>query len=167
VKVQDLFTMDGVPTQVTSTIIACVTPFVMFFKDNSLFALMGLLLLDFMTGLHKAKVLNRVASTRLADAFDRLFYYILVYGILHLLALTLPTIPGLEFISVLPESAVMAGFMLKETLSVFENVLATRKALGQESPLLQSLVTRIGMDLERIDKEIANGAPNPPAGPNK
>lgn len=125
-----------------------------FFNAQMLAALLGFLVVDLFTGLWKAKTLNKVASSRFADAIDRGVFYLVVYGVLHVLTLVLP----LGQFAAIPESLVMTGYVFKEALSILENLKAIQVAKGETTPLIDGLIQRLGMDMDKITGEVANTA---------
>jgi toxin secretion/phage lysis holin len=121
-----------------------------FFQTQLLAALMAFLLIDLMTGLWKAKLLKKTASNRLGNAIDRMVFYIIVYSVLHGLTLVVP----LGALASLPETFVMTGYVLKEALSILENLKVIQFIKGESTPIIDALITRLGMDIDRIVKEI-------------
>ncbi len=121
-----------------------------FFQAQLLAALMAFLLVDLLTGLWKAKLLKKTASNRFGNAIDRMVFYVIVYSVLHGLTLVVP----LGTLASLPETFVMTGYVLKEALSILENLKVVQLVKGESTPLIDALITRLGMDIDRIVKEI-------------
>jgi phage-related holin len=131
-----------------------LTPVFSFFNVNILLGLMAFLFIDLATGLYKAKLLNKLASTRFGKALDRAIYYLFVYVILHILTLVLPFGSFSSFF----ETAILTGYLIKEALSILENLRVIRKVQGHETAFIDALIQRLGMDLDRITHEIESGA---------
>jgi toxin secretion/phage lysis holin len=131
-----------------------LTPVFSFFNVNILLGLMTFLLVDLMTGLYKAKLLRKLASAKFGKALDRALYYLFVYVILHVLTLVLPFGSFSSFF----ETAILTGYLLKEALSVLENLRVIRKIQGHETNFIDALILRLGMDLDKITQEIESGA---------
>jgi toxin secretion/phage lysis holin len=129
-----------------------LAPLFSFFDVNLLLGLMAFLFIDFGTGIYKAKLLKKLASTRFGHALDRAVYYLVVYAVLHTLTLVLPFGPMSAFF----ETAVLTGYVLKEALSILENLRVIRTLRGQETVFIDALVDRLGMDLERLTRELQN-----------
>lgn len=130
-----------------------LTPVFSFFNVNILAGLMAFLFIDLATGLYKAKLLNRLASSRFGKALDRAIYYLCVYVILHILTLVLPFGSFSSFF----ETAILTGYLLKEALSILENLRVIRKVQGHETAFIDALIARLGMDIDRITQEIESG----------
>lgn len=122
-----------------------------FFQAQLLGALMVFLAADFLTGIWKARVLKKVVSRKFGVALDRMVFYIIVYSVLHGLTLVVP----LGIFATLPETFVMTGYVLKEALSVLENMKVIQFVKGEKTPLIDALIKRMGMDIDRIITEIA------------
>lgn len=127
-----------------------LTPLFSFFDVNLLLGLMAFLFIDLGTGLYKAKLLKRLASTRFGHALDRAVYYLVVYAVLHTLTLVLP----FGTLSSFFENAVLTGYLLKEALSILENLRVIRAVRGQETAFIDALIERLGMDIDRLMKEL-------------
>jgi len=130
-----------------------LAPVFNFFNVNILLGLMVFLLVDLLTGLYKAKLLKKLASAKFGKALDRALYYLFVYVILHILTLVLPFGSFSSFF----ETAILTGYLLKEALSVLENLRVIRKVQGHETAFIDAVIQRLGMDLERITQEIESG----------
>lgn len=130
-----------------------VTPVFSFFNVNILGGLMAFLFIDLITGLYKAKLLRKLASSRFGKALDRAIYYLCVYVILHILTLVLPFGSFSSFF----ETAILTGYLMKEALSILENLRVIRKAQGHETVFIDALIGRLGMDLEKIVIELESG----------
>lgn len=127
-----------------------LSPLFSFFDVNLLLGLMAFLFVDLGTGIYKARLLNKLASTRFGHALDRAVYYLVVYVVLHTLTLILP----FGKLSGFFETAVLTGYVIKEALSILENLRVIRAARGQETVFIDALVKRLGMDLERLTREL-------------
>lgn len=130
-----------------------VAPVFSFFNVNILAGLMAFLFIDLFTGLYKAKLLSKLASARFGKALDRAIYYLCVYVILHVLTLVLPFGSFSSFF----ETAILTGYLMKEALSILENLRVIRKAQGNETVFIDALIGRLGMDLDKIVAEIESG----------
>lgn len=130
-----------------------LTPVFSFFNVNILLGLMVFLLVDLLTGLYKAKLLRKLASAKFGKALDRALYYLFVYVILHILTLVLPFGSFSSFF----ETAILTGYLLKEALSILENLRVIRKVQGHETVFIDAIIQRLGMDLERITQEVESG----------
>lgn len=127
-----------------------LAPLFAFFDVNLLLGLMAFLFIDFFSGLYKAQLLRKLASTRFGHALDRAVYYLVVYAVLHTLTLVLP----FGAVSGFFETAVLTGYVMKEALSILENLRVIRAARGQETVFIDALVQRLGMDLDRLTREL-------------
>lgn len=130
-----------------------LTPVFSFFNVNILAGLMVFLLVDLLTGLYKAKLIRKLASAKFGKALDRAIYYLFVYVILHILTLVLPFGSFSSFF----ETAILTGYLLKEALSILENLRVIRKSQGHETVFIDAIIHRLGMDLDRITQEIESG----------
>jgi toxin secretion/phage lysis holin len=130
-----------------------LTPVFSFFNVNILLGLMTFLLVDLLTGLYKAKLLRKLASAKFGKALDRALYYLFVYVVLHVLTLVLPFGSFSSFF----ETAILTGYLLKEALSILENLRVIRKVQGHETNFIDALILRLGMDLDKITQEIESG----------
>lgn len=130
-----------------------LTPVFNFFNVNILLGLMLFLLVDLLTGLYKAKLLRKLASAKFGKALDRAIYYLFIYVILHVLTLVLPFGSFSSFF----ETAILTGYLLKEALSVLENLRVIRKMQGHETIFIDAIIMRLGMDIDRITQEIESG----------
>lgn len=130
-----------------------LTPVFSFFNVNILAGLMAFLFIDLFTGLYKAKLLNKLASARFGKALDRAIYYLCVYVILHVLTLVLPFGSFSSFF----ETAILTGYLMKEALSVLENLRVIRKTQGNETVFIDAIIGRLGMDIDKIVAEIESG----------
>lgn len=124
------------------------TPLATFFSSPVLLGLAFMLLMDFTSGIYKAKLLRRVCSTRFGDVFNRAVYYLVVFSTLHLLS-TFSVSPYQSAISCF-EGFVLSGYLFKEAISVLENLKAIQVAKGIADPILDGVIGRIGLDLDRI-----------------
>lgn len=122
-----------------------------FFQTALLGALLVFLVADLLTGLWKARVLKKMASRRFGDAIDRMVFYVIIYSVLHGLTLVVP----LGVFAAVPETFVMTGYVLKEALSILENMKIIQFVKGENTPLIDALIKRLGMDIDRIIKEIS------------
>lgn len=156
---QDSFnSLKRIPPEVYTFVALVAGPLVGFFSEKALLLLLAFLIVDLLTGMWKARTLKKLNSHRLRDAFDRAFYYLLLYALLHSITLYGPALQGTAFLNAVPEVLILTGFILREALSILENLATIRKAQKKESPLLDSLITRLGMDQERIMRELATGS---------
>lgn len=126
-----------------------IGPFFAFFKVEILMALLTLVVLDFLTGLVKARIANKITSRKFADALDRICFYLIIYTILHLITVALP----IGAISSIPEYIVLTGYLLKEALSNLENIRNIQALRGKNTELLDKLILKIGLDLEKLIQE--------------
>lgn len=138
---------------------ALMAPVVGFFAVPVLVGLMTLLSFDFVTGLAKAMLLGKVSSARFGDTFTRAFYYLVVFTILHVMTLTTPQ-PYSMLVSLF-EGFVMTGYLLKESISVLENLKAIQLARGVHDPVLDLLIHKLGIDTERIFNDFKHSALDP------
>lgn len=121
-----------------------------FFNVQVFTALMIMLAIDIASGLWKAKVLGKLNSRFFGNSFNRMAYYSIIYVVMHILTLSIP----LGVFSSVPEAIVMTGYLMKEALSVLENVKAIQVAQGYETPFIDQLIKRLGMDIDKIANEI-------------
>lgn len=135
----------------TSAAKAVLFPVVAFFSVPVFVGLIVLAVVDFVTGIYKAMLLKRVASNRFGIAFERLVGYTVVFATLHVLTLVAPV--PFNLFTQLVEGFVMTGMLLKEAISILENTKAIQKARGLESPMLDLLIDKLGLDLDRILKD--------------
>lgn len=134
-------------------LVVLLTPVFSFFNVNILAGLMVFLLVDLLTGLYKAKLIRKLASAKFGKALDRAIYYLFVYVILHILTLVLPFGSFSSFF----ETAILTGYLLKEALSILENLRVIRRMQGNETVFIDAIIRRLGMDLDRITQEIESG----------
>jgi len=140
----------SLPAEVAKYLIPIAAASLSFFQVQIFYALIAILILDIVTGLWKAKVLNKVASKSFGNGFNRMVYYIIIYTVMHILTISLPLGP----FSVVFESLVMTGYLLKEALSVLENIKAMQTVQGQDTPIIDKIIKRLGMNLDKILTEI-------------
>jgi phage-related holin len=117
-----------------------------FFSAPVLVYLLLFVLIDFITGIWKAWLIKRIASNRFGDVFTRAVMYGIIFVLLHGIALSFPPVAFLE-------SIVMVGYMIKEALSVLENLKAIQLMTGK-GPDLDFAMEKLGIDTRRIMDEI-------------
>lgn len=133
------------------SVVVASSPLLAFFNAPILGALLLFVFIDLLTGLWKAMLLKKVRSRIFGKALDRFLVYIVAYAVLHVMTLVLPVGP---FLAALPEYIVLTGYALKESLSVLENLKAILMARGQHSPVLDAVISRLGLDLEHIVAQV-------------
>lgn len=131
-------------------------PVMAFFNVPLLWALLAFVVVDLATGLYKAMLQSKVRSRIFGKALDRLVVYLVAYVVLHTMTLVLPV--G-SFLSVLPEYLVLTGYLLKESLSILENLKSILSLKGQSSPILDALIARLGVDLDHIVTKVEKADP--------
>ena len=139
----------GVPAVVKAAA-AAMTPVVTFFGVPLLWVLLGFLTLDWLTGLRKAAIQNKIASYRLGAAVDRAVYYLVIYGVVHAITVFVP----LGIYAGMPEGLILAIYSMKEAVSVLENLRAIQALNGQETEILDRIIKRMGLDLDRMQGEV-------------
>lgn len=120
-----------------------LSPVVAFFNVQAFILLMLLLVVDFVTGIYKAKLLKKVCSSRFGELFDRAFAYTVIFICLHAFVLVFPMVQYIEVMTI-------GGYMAKELLSILENLQAIEIYKGKRSPMLDKLIERLGLDMDRI-----------------
>lgn len=160
---------------------AALGPFLGFFGVPIFGVLMLILVVDFFTGLWKARVTKTMQSKRFGELLNRAFLYIVIFTITHALVGTVPTHVAsiaqmMQAGLVYTEYALFFGYCLKEMLSVFENLKAIQVATGRkENAIIEAAITLFGIDLEKALKDIAfkqfksaeEVTPSPVITPNK
>lgn len=130
---------------------ALAGPVLAFFNVPTFYMLMLILLVDFLTGIYKAKVLGRLQSSSLATAFERAFNYTVIFCVLHALTIMAGAM-------IVVEQTILVGFALREALSVIENVKCVEIYRGRENKVLDKLVQLIGLNLDKVLGEAKSGA---------
>lgn len=133
---------------------AFMAPVLLFFSVPALMTLGCMLVLDFVTGMTKARLLKKVSSARLGDLFHRAVYYFGVFLVLHLLTVSTPQ--PFNLVIGLFEGFVMSGYLFKEAISVLENMKAIQMVRGVSDPILDLLIDKLGIDSKRILKDFEN-----------
>jgi toxin secretion/phage lysis holin len=124
-------------------------PLLAFFQAPVLMYLLLFVVIDFATGIWKAWLIKKIASSRFGDVFSRGVVYIIIYFILQGLGTVLPAISFFE-------SIVMVGYMTKEALSILENLRAIQMVTGK-GPDISFIIDKLGIDLKRIVTEVETG----------
>lgn len=125
-----------------------ITPVAAFFAVPVFMGLGLMLLVDLLTGFYKARVLQKVCSTRFGDIFNRALYYLAVFIVLHLMKLTIPD--PYSYAIMLFNGFILSGYLLKEAISVLENLKAIQLSKGIEDPILDALIHKFGIDIDHI-----------------
>lgn len=124
-------------------------PVLAFLQAPVLMYLLLFVVIDFATGIWKAWLLKKIASSRFGDVFSRGVVYVIIYFILQGLGTVLPAISFFE-------SIVMVGYMTKEALSILENLRAIQMVTGK-GPDISFIIDKLGIDLKRIVTEVETG----------
>lgn len=114
-----------------------------FFSSNVLFALMFMLALDWISGLTKAYLSQTICSREVGVSLEKAIKYIVVFTVLRTLSIVMTGFNFLEYV-------MMAGLLLKESLSVIENIKAIEIIRGTNNPITDKLIKILGMDLDKI-----------------
>ncbi len=122
-----------------------------FFGVPVFYAIGVVLLMDFITGLYKAKVTKKMKSGKFSVAIERAVFYFLLYIPLHSFSLI-----GGGFLDLL-DDGILGMFLCRELLSIVENLKVISVAKGRPSPILDKIIDYIGMDLPVLLEEALPG----------
>ena len=134
--------------QIVIPLASLSAPLATFFAVPVFFAVLGLLVLDLVTGLTKAHMAKKVCSQNFGLLFERMALYIVIFIVLH--GLTAFTPAPFNMGSQLIENFVMTGLLLKEALSNLENLKAIAALRGWDVPVLDTVINKLGLDLDHI-----------------
>lgn len=127
-------------------------PILAFFNVPAFYMLLLILLLDFITGIYKSRVLSQVESSKFSASFERAFNYTLIFIVLHSLGMISTPL-------VLVEQIIMAGLALKEAISIIENIKCIELYRGRDNKVLDKLVQVLGLNLDKMLAEVAKASP--------
>lgn len=134
-------------------------PVIAFFQVQLLGALLAFVVIDFFTGLWKAKLAAKISSHRFGDAIDRICFYLVIFALVHTLTLVIP----IGMVAAIPETVIITGYLLKEALSIVENIRSIQVLRGKDTRIIDALVKRLGMDLDKLMGEVEHVKPSLPA----
>jgi phage-related holin len=123
-------------------------PLLAFFNVPAFYMLLLILLLDFVTGIYKSKVLSQIESTKFAASFERAFNYTLVFIVLHSLGMISSPL-------ILVEQVIMAGLALRESISIIENIKCVEIFRGRQNKVLDKVVEVLGLNLDKMLDEVS------------
>ena len=125
-----------------------LTPLVMGLKLPILGCLFLLLFLDFITGIYKAKVLQKVTSAKFGRAFERAGLYTVIFL----------AVKALTYISPIPflEAAVLGGLALKELISIMENIKVVQISRGYDNTIIDKIIKFLGINLDKLLSEASD-----------
>jgi phage-related holin len=130
---------------------ALASPLLAFFNVPALHMLFLILVVDFITGLYKARALKRLTSNKFSGALERAFGYAMIFTVMHALTVISP----LLFVV---EQAILAGCALREAISVVENIKTVELYKGRENKVLDKLVELLGLNLDKLLADADKGA---------
>ena len=128
-------------------------PILAFFSVPSFYLLMLILVVDMITGIYKARVLGILTSSKFSTSFERAFGYVMIFIVLHALTIISPAL-------IIIEHVILAGFAIREAISVVENVRTVELFRGRSSPVMDKLVKLLGLNLDKLLKEAEQGLTN-------
>lgn len=125
-----------------------LSPLVMGLKLPILGCLFFLLFLDFITGIYKAKVLQKVTSAKFGRVFERAGLYTAIFL----------AVKALTYISPIPflEAAVLGGLALKELISIMENIKVVQIARGYDNTVVDKIINFLGINLDKLLSEASD-----------
>lgn len=138
---------------------AILGPLINFVSVQAYVTLLALVIIDWLTGAYKARELNRLGSNKLSIAGKRVFEYVMIFAAMHLVSKGTPELLKGMTLGSLAESFMVTCFMMRELLSILENVATVWKARGKENKFLTALIKVLGANEERLLKEIENRGP--------
>lgn len=125
-----------------------ITPIIVNLKLPVLGCLFFLMLLDFLTGIYKAKVLQKITSSKFGRVFERAGLYTVVYL----------AIKALMFISPIPflDIAILGGLALKELISIMENIKVVQIARGYDNTVIDKIINFLGINIDKLLSEASD-----------
>ena len=115
-----------------------------FFNVPAFYALLGILFLDWLSGVNRARVKKDLCSSKLGIAFEKAFHYTVLFTGMHCVSLFVMP----QFLLV--EQAILIGLALKELLSIVENIKAVQIMRGQNNKVIDKLIEILGLDVDKI-----------------
>lgn len=132
-----------------------IGPLLSFFGVPIFGLLLFILLVDFLTGIWKAKVSKTLNSNKFGDLLNRTVIYIILFSVIHpLVALAPLSAPiykdAIHLTLSSTEYGLFFGYCMKELLSVFENLKAIQVFKGmKENFIIEMAMEKFGIDLEK------------------